>query len=436
MTTGAWCWFSDPRAIYSATHDRTYSGFVATNGDIVAVQFDHSTGQQKEVVVRAALNVDDHANPSFLEMPGGRIYVFYAHHQDSDIRFKWTGPNGDLSVMSPEYTFGLPAQGIHVPGCTYSYCNPVYLPSCGRVMVFFRQNLPDDTNRWFVALNENQVGTVTFPAYPIWATGTGKGPYIKVMRHGDNVIDIIATTDHPGNAVCDVYYFRFVHEGGSTFRWQNASGVNATGVPLGPSQATLVQSGAPVGNTWIWQVSRDAGGAPVALMSTYPGNTTDEHKYRFARWNGTGFNTTEICSAGGALVPGATPSRYYSGGASFDGNDPSKVYLSRESGGLWSVEKWATTDNGATWALDEVVSPSASGKVIRPFAPKGASADLKALWMRGRYDTYVDYAATLEGDFPPTAEELLIAACISAEADNSNTATVIELAARIRAVFE
>src|ERR1041384_1876215 len=39
---GAWCWFSDPRAIYfKGQHSRTYAGWVDSCGNIVVSFYDH-----------------------------------------------------------------------------------------------------------------------------------------------------------------------------------------------------------------------------------------------------------------------------------------------------------------------------------------------------------------------------------------------------------
>ena len=44
---GAWCWFSDPRAVYyKGTYERTYTGFVTSGGDIMVAFKDHKTGTE------------------------------------------------------------------------------------------------------------------------------------------------------------------------------------------------------------------------------------------------------------------------------------------------------------------------------------------------------------------------------------------------------
>ncbi len=394
VDNGAWCWFSDPRVLYSQSKDRTYVGWVSPTGDIIAKQIDHATGATKTVTVHANLQQDDHCNPGFLEMPDGRVYIFYAHHQASDVVYRWTGTNGDIGTLGGPV--GLGVSGIIPGGGTFSYANPVHVPDGNRVMVFFRHNT--SRNRWCVAVNENALATNSWAGYPLFDTGAvDSGPYFKAMANGSDAVDLLLTTDHPANAVSDVRYMRFKQEA-SGAKWQNALSQNVASVPFGVAQTTLVQTGSTVGNTWIWQVSRDAGGNPIALMSAYPGNSTTEHKYRFARWNGTAFVTSEICSAGGPLVTSDPPSRYYSGGICFDGNDWTKVYLSRQDANGWHLEQWSTADNGATWTLAGPLDTPITdgGKYVRPFSPKGYGATAPAVWcFKGAYTTYLNYNAAL-----------------------------------------
>lgn len=435
---GAWCWFSDPRAYYSASKNKTYVGWVSPSGDIMARMIDHGTGVDVTVNVHPNLNQDDHANPSFVETPDGRVYIFYAHHQANDVMYRWTGVDGDIRVMSGVTNMLLPTRNFHVAGAGYSYANPIFVPDGNRMMVFIRQNLANQQQRWVVAINENGMATNSWSGYALWAASTVSGPYLKAMRSGENTIDFVFTTGHPFDIVCDVHYARFTVINGAA-RYENAAGTQITSVPFGPSQATLVQSGVPVGNTWIWQVDRDDTGAPIVLMSTYPENLTTEHKYRFARWNGAAFITSEICSAGGPLVLSDPPSRYYTGGACFDGVDKNKIHLSRQDTIGWHLETWATDDSGETWNLSGVIDDPLvdGGKYLRPFSPQGK----KEVWaFKGPYTTYLNYSGSLSsyptGDTtqpPPTPKEELLEACVLVGSDPDAQGSVKNLAAKLMA---
>ena len=75
--------------------------------------------------------------------------------------------------------------------------------------------------------------------------------------------------------------------------------------------------------------------------------STSDHRYMYARWTGTRWQTSEITAAGGSIsLDGKEP--YYSAGITLDHEDPSTVYLSRLVSGIYQVETWKTADGGAT----------------------------------------------------------------------------------------
>src|SRR5687767_2866757 len=64
---GAWCWFSDPRAIYfKGQHSRTYAGWVDSFGNIMVGFYDHDLKLIETKVLHKNLETDDHNNPSLL----------------------------------------------------------------------------------------------------------------------------------------------------------------------------------------------------------------------------------------------------------------------------------------------------------------------------------------------------------------------------------
>jgi hypothetical protein len=82
---GAWCWFSDPRAVvYEGAEKAAYIGRVNGFGDIVVASLDYETTKIDTAVLHAKLEADDHANPSILVRQDDRILVFYSKHSQKD----------------------------------------------------------------------------------------------------------------------------------------------------------------------------------------------------------------------------------------------------------------------------------------------------------------------------------------------------------------
>ena len=127
-------------------------------------------------------------------------------------------------------------------------------------------------------------------------------------------------------------------------------------------------------------VALDAADHPVIVYAVFPTDT--DHRYRYARWDGTRWVDRELVRAGRSMsVDPAEPN--YSGGISLDHDDPSIVYLSRQVNGVFEVEAWTTPDGGATWSSRPLTAPSTRGN-YRPVSPWGQlSDDMDIVWMHG-----------------------------------------------------
>ena len=141
-------------------------------------------------------------------------------------------------------------------------------------------------------------------------------------------------------------------------------------------------------------VALDSAGRPVIVFASFP--STSDHRYMYARWTGTRWSTSQITPAGGSIsLDGKEP--YYSGGVTLDHEDPSTVYLSRDVAGVFQVETWKTPDGGATWSRQAVTAPDTVNN-LRPISPRGLipfSGDLSVVWIRGIYNSYIDYKTSI-----------------------------------------
>ena len=127
--------------------------------------------------------------------------------------------------------------------------------------------------------------------------------------------------------------------------------------------------------------------------------TGPAHTYHYVRWDGAHWNDTVLADAGPAITTaGREPS--YSGGVSLDHGDPNTVFLSRRVGALNVVEKWQTTDGGATFTSAPVAQDTTVDN-LRPVVPLGSGADgtSDALWMSGSYRYFTEFSTTITG--PP-----------------------------------
>ena len=384
---GAWSWFGDPRAVtYTGAHTRTYVGWVDLEGDIKVSSYDHATGQRTTAVLQARLNKDDHANPSIQVRPDGRLVVYYSRHVGPSMHYRVSSnPEDVASWRAPQM---VPTNTPGIRG--YTYPNPIRLEAEDRTYLFWRGG---NYNPTFSIQNDNE--TTWSPARTL-ITMPGERPYVKYDSSGGDTIHVAYTNAHPTEfGDVNIYYARV--RGGKIER-AGGEQIGSLDDPIAPGEGDLVYNGFE--QAWVHDVAADGSGRPVIVFASFPSAT--DHRYHYARWTGSSWDVHQITPAGGSFrEDGGSP--YYSGGLTLDHEDPTRVYLSRQTAaGVWQVETWTTPDGGTTWSSDVVAS---SGKNVRPVSPRGMSASggaMSVVWMNGGYPSYVSYDTAIQALMPST----------------------------------
>lgn len=393
---GAWSWFADPRGVrYDGAHMRTYVGWVAQDGDVKVSAYDHVTLSRTTVVLASRLQVDDHANPAIQVLPDGRLRVFYSAHYGDVMYYRTTRNPEDITSWDPPLTIP-----VNSPGTKgYTYPNPIHLSAEGTSYLFWRGGNHNPT------FSTQADGATTWSPARTLVFVSGQRPYIKYDTNGTDTIHFAFTNAHPG-AVADVNIYYAAYRAGGIFR-ANGTRIASLGTAIAPSQADTVYDTSR--KAWIHDVARDAAGRPVVVFASFA--STSDHRYMYSRWTGTQWQTSEITAAGGSIsLNGKEP--YYSAGITLDHEDPSTVYLSRLVSGIYEVETWKTANGGATWSRQAVTSGDTANNV-RPISPRGflpSSGDMSVVWIRGIYNSYVDYKTSITtilatgGNSPPIAD--------------------------------
>lgn len=399
---GAWCWFSDPRALHTAGEDgRTYAAWVNSQGDVAVGAYDGSTDPVQTTIVHRKLEADDHVNPSLVVLPDGRLRVFYAKHADKVMRTRVTEQPGDISAWKPEQELALNNADEQKPDHPNAICysNPVLLAN-GDLWLFWR------------GMNYKPCGAVshdggaTFERGHVLFAAAGAAannrPYLKVGGDDGKTVHFAVTTGHPRDeAQNSVYYCSF---DGRTFRRADGSVIGTTDdLPIDPAKCDVVHNGPELGvRAWIWDVAADAQGRPVLAYTQLP--TESQHVYCYARWDGRKWQTARVADAGGWFpqTPEGKGERepHYSGGLALDHADPSRVYLARPEHGVFEIERWVTTDGGTSWTHTPVTQGSQYSNV-RPVAIRNApAAGPHVLWMciDRHYVHYTRYAGSIRMD--------------------------------------
>ena len=393
----AWCWFADPRALRSGR--ATWVGWVDSGGDVCVGKREGESWST--ATLHPGFEADDHACPALWADAEGRMHVFYSRHNGSGMFERHTLHPGDPSEWTPERVLRLYGER---PGRRTTYPNPVAVPSEGRLYLLWRGDDWKPTFSWSEDEGETWVPAQTLVA-PVERDPSNR-PYVKVAPHGGTGFHLAFTDGHPRLEEKNSIRYLCYEEG----RLRRADGTPLASLeecPVDIARTEVVYDGAsPGGRAWVWDVAEDGAGRPVIVFSMLPSES--EHHYGYARWNGECWDVHPITPAGGwfpQTPPGKVePEPHYSGGIVLDHTHPEVVYLSRRVGEHFEIERWETSDGGASWSSRPLTRGSSHDQVRPVYVRNARPGGLTLLWMEvDRYRHYTDYrtglrAASLERD--------------------------------------
>lgn len=383
-TSGAWCWFADPRAVYSARHSKTFVGWVDTIGSITVTSISHKNGRKITANIAPKFQRDDHSNPALYITPGGRIVAFWSAHTGSDMFYRVTKRSGNVSSWGKIHRVGVNISKKGKLG--YTYPNPQYLRNENKLYLFWRGkdgkpafSTTSNLKRW------------SHPKSLIKGGGPGR-PYVKVESNGRDTIHFAFTEGHPDEQLTSVYYFYY--KGGNFHKADGTVIGNLENLPIPLESADKIYDATANGGVGAWVHDIAIGSKsqrPVIAYATFPSST--DHRYNYAKWTGSAWFSKEMVSAGKSFNPPPLEQEY-SGGITLDHENPSVVYLSRAVKGSFQIEKWRTKNGGASWLSKRITY--AKGKNVRPISPRGLkSPNYSVIWMRGAYNHFKKYRTSL-----------------------------------------
>lgn len=396
---GAWCWFSDPRAVYyEGEHRRTYAGWISSSGDIQVGYYDHDSNKTQIHTLVAGFQADDHNNPSLLITEEGQLLVFYSEHATERPMLLSRSENPE-DISEWEEPVELDLNNSHKYegySDTYTYTNPYYLSDEGKLYLYWRGSdfkpnfaVSDDMGKTW---SKGKILILPDREY------RDRRPYIKVSSNGKDNINFAFTQGHPRREPDNSIYYMSLRQG----EYLKADGtvIADTSSAVTPEETDLVYDASNGAKSWIWDVTSDNNGYPVIAYSKFPDDST--HIYSYARWNGESWNNYDLTDSGKWFpeTPEGQrePEPNYSGGLVLDHENSNVVYLSREVEGTFEIERWKTNDQGKSWD-QEAITTNSSQDNVRPFAVRNAREgnSLQVLWMKNnKYVHYTDYSAEIQ----------------------------------------
>ncbi len=399
---GAWCWFSDPRAIYlPGDSPQIITGWVKKDGSVEVGSYNLQNQKTSAQIIYPKLEIDDHNNPAFVVRPDGHIMAFYTMHHNKDIYMSISSKPKDISNWKAPVTINpndttLLAEYINGK---YTYANPFILTEeNNRIYLFgrwlgFKPNMSwsdDGGTSWATA----KVVVSPKPYDP------GQRPYVKYYSNGKDKIHMVFTDGHPRNELTNSVYYAY-YQNGAFYKADGAKICPVEELPFEPKNATKVYDAVPTkARAWVWDICENEEGNPVIAYTRLPEDT--DHRYHYAWYDGKNWQDYEICKASKWFpqTPEGEEERenFYSGGLTLDPNHPATVFLSRPVNGIFEIEQWQTGNGGKKWKSVAITKNSRYDQV-RPFVVRDLPKENKTtvLWMENeKYIHYTDYDCNIK----------------------------------------
>ncbi|BAM02755.1 hypothetical protein PSMK_05960 [Phycisphaera mikurensis NBRC 102666] len=412
-TGGAWCWYQDERVVIDDDAPggpillASTVGFgpegTPGRGDIDLLWRNLATGQTGAFTLNTGMPPDDHNSAAIHVRADGRYVALYARHWGENlIRYRVSTNPHDPTAWSQE------KQMRHNAEICYSNIVPAKMADGRTRLLNFARSNGYDPN-WFVS--EDDGGTWTYGGKLLTGPdGNGAGnqrPYVKYAPGADGSVHFTTTDGHPRDEDNGVYHG--VLRAGKL----EASGGTVLGPlarePRSPHHAADFTAlltpgqrfaGVPMHRGWTIDLDVDDDGNPWTVFSARARDDDGDHRFFYARHDGSSWAVHEVARAGGYLYKAEND---YTGLVALHPENPDLIFVStpvdpRDDAKLdrYEIFKGVTGDGGASWAWTPVTWDSAEDNT-RPVVPRRPGGDTALLWMRGTCHTYKHWDAKTVG---------------------------------------
>lgn len=394
---GAWCWFSDPRAIYVGESDKIVTGWVTHKGDIEAATIDLNKHSVDTKMLFENMEIDDHNNPAFVELGNQNLLTMYAWHggKNGVVQHRSTSPESVLSFEEKDIFHPRSEALINTyVKESYTYANPMVLSEEGNKVYAFGRWIGYKPN---MITSDDHGATWSEPQVVITSRqlDTNNRPYVKYFSDGKSKIHLIFTDGHPAVEPLNSVYYCY-YENGAFWRADQTKICDVEDLPFHPDQASVVyQATEETGRAWIFDVVTDDKDRPVIAYSRYP--RIKSHNYHYAVYDNGQWVDHKIIFSGPWFPEDVHGERQrelnYSGGLTLDPSDPSKIYFSHMVDGVFEISSGKTKNMGAKWKF-KAITKNSKWDNVRPFVPRYRKPGQKnvVLWMENeKYIHYTNY---------------------------------------------
>jgi hypothetical protein len=390
QTDANWTWFNKPEA--ARVGDLLYAGSVNSAGGIRVTQRHLDTAASNTFQLSAGFGSDDHNNASVIDCGGGRIAAFYAAHPDEFIRMRVQTTPGDNTAWSAQQNIEFGSGGL----TDYYYPCPVILSQDPtQHFLFFRwRNGSGGFDLAYAVSSNFAAGPATFGSGIRLATNGPQRPYWSMFSNGVDRVDFLLSEGNPGEITGGVWHFYAKLDGSNVLRFYTTNGTEISGaLPHSITTKCTKVNDTSDRKHWVWDVTTGTDGQPWALFVRFAANAGTDHRYHFARWNGSAWTHAEFTAAGGFLYSGEP---FYSQGMHFSRVSPTRIYAGVPVSSVQQISTWAVGSGTSVSKVRDVTTGDA-GTRARPVSPYNADSRCEALWWEGTYTSYTSYSTDVKG---------------------------------------
>lgn len=381
---GCYTWWTDMLAVrYVGKKDQTYVSYVDEYGALSIAAYNHETGEVVRGEVAKFKLIDDHNSAGLAVLPNGKILAVYnKHNADKKIRWKVSKNAEDVTSFGKE-------QYVECENkVTYAQLHRI---SYEEYRIFYRA-----MNGWgtrvYNWVDDEWSEEVT------WLKETKGGQfYLYTQEDAETGKINVFMTGHPKSGYDqNIRYGYFTTDGdicnmdGTVIGNLNKQAKEI----LTPREfVDVVYEAGSDDHTRLYDIAYM--GEKLGVMYGVGIGSEDTSKYYYAYYDAESGKWVNnfICDSGKWLVEG----NMYFGGVSYDKKDMQTIYVSRREGGLNRLEKWKTTDYGATWQTVAVIDEGTRDSHVnmRPIVPYNAHDDIDVIYIKGLYPAYSKFNTDL-----------------------------------------